>query len=110
MIWHQGSCGQGCTPVAELAWHAHALAGLWPEPSIAPRTTCPLPTRHGVTKVRAAGELLSSIMLLEAAVKAQEQVLGFRDPSIRAASRKAENLLSALSGQERQLVGPPPPC
>ena len=60
--------------------------------------------RHGVTKVHVAGELLSSIVLLEAAVKAQEQVLGFRDPSISAASRKAENLLSALSGQERQQV------
>ena len=52
-----------------------------------------------------AGELLSSIILLEAAVKAQEQMLGFRDPSISAASRKAENLLSVLSGQERQQVG-----
>ena len=65
-----------------------------------------LATAHGATKVHAAGELLSSIVLLEAAVRAQEQVLGFRDPSISAASRKAENLLSALSGQERQQVAP----
>ena len=56
-------------------------------------------------KMPGAGELLSSSILLEAAVKAQEQMLGFRDPSISAASRKAENLLSVLSGQERQQVG-----
>ena len=52
---------------------------------------------------------MSSVVVLEAALKAFEQVLGARSAPIKAAQRRAENLLSALSSSERRQVCLPEP-
>ena len=51
-----------------------------------------------------AGELLASVIVLEAALKAHEHVLGPKDALVRTALRRADNLLSALSAEERRQV------
>ena len=49
---------------------------------------------------------MASVIVLEAALKAHEQVLGPRDALVRSVLSRANNLLSALAASERQQVQP----
>lgn len=53
---------------------------------------------------KCAGDLVSAIVLLEAAVRRYEDALSPSHSSVKAASQRAEQLLAALSHDQRQQV------